>query len=228
MKIRTDFVTNSSSSGFVLEIRVFDKNGKEFLLQMPDFGGDDSWKMEGGVDCEPEFTGDLASVPERIQSVSELCRFLTDSIYMGRRDPREVFRDEVTKNISSLSDIGRIEIKRDYYAWGEFVSLLPDGDEKLCELAEAVKNSTGEEKKAAEKQMLEYMHTPNKKRATRGFGKGYDDVRYVGGSVEKMVDYLCNHSCEGSLEEGAEYRILDMQTGEYSKYAEFDLGTFQW
>ena len=241
MKIRTDFVTNSSSSGFVLEIRVFDKSGKEYLLQTPDYSGFD-WKFEGGVDCKPDFTGDLASVPERIKSVAELCKFLTDSIdpYLDKYDEdyeevsmyyrsrQEAFCSKVAENIENLSDISRVEIKRDYYAWGEFVSRLPDGDEKLCKLAEAVRNSAGEERKAAEKQMLDYMRTPNKKRATREFGKGYDDIRYIGGSVDKMVDYLCNHSYEGSLEEGAEYKTLDMQTGEYSKYAEFDLDSFQW
>lgn len=129
MKIRTDFVTNSSSSSFTLEIQFDLKNGNKLVFE--DTGG----TAEG--DRGEYFIYDaVANVsPKQLgmaKDVDELIRLLTDGIidYEETEEipKRKIFEDtkskayrfikKVKKEIKSMDDIRLIKISGDEFNYG--------------------------------------------------------------------------------------------------------------
>lgn len=135
------------------------------------------------------------------------------------------FNEEVTKNIKNISDIKRISVIREYNAWGEYADCISNNDVKLCEHANKVTNTTGEEHKEALKNMLDYINTSNGERGQR-FGCGFNDFRYnwEGGykELEELAERLMRNSGPG-CEDGTEFSEIDLETGEYTEYAVFNL-----
>lgn len=140
---------------------------------------------------------------------------------------KEMFVSEVTENISSISDIAKIYVHRDYSAYGEFADLIPDNDGELCDLAERVNSTSGEERKKALEDMLAYIRTPSPNRCGEYFGKGYEDIRYTWrNDDERALIALAKrlHSGYGPETcEGIEYDEIDLVHGTVESYAEFDL-----
>ena len=129
MKIRTDFVTNSSSSSFTLEIRFDLKNGNKLVFE--DTGG----TAEG--DRGEHFIYDaVANVsPKQLgtaRDVDELIRLLTDGIIdyeeTGEIPKRKIFEDtkskayrfikKLKKEVKSMDDIRLIKISGDEFNYG--------------------------------------------------------------------------------------------------------------
>ena len=186
----------------------------------------------------------------KFSNIAELCEFLTDSIDDGCCDdfddeeedddyfemtPSEFkkefeeekreFTERVINNVKTIDNISKIEVIREYRAWGEFADLIADNDETLCELAQKVNNASGADKEAAKAEMLKYIHTPNGDRGM-SFGSGFEDFRYLwsddDAELDALVKRLCSNYGPGSVE-GTEHCEINMETGEYSKYAEFVL-----
>lgn len=230
MKIRTDFVTNSSSSCFTVEISILSKNENIGFCENP-------YKYNPDCGGEATFVDDLRDVNSHLSSVEELATWLADSVkqdslrceYTKRgivafeKTKTEFINDAKTK-IKSVRDIDSIVVERHYSAWGEYANLIADNDHRLVELAEKYLNSTGMDKERTEAEMITYIHQTSTVECGESFGRNSAISRYnwSGNSVKKLAERLVSHRGPGSVS-GVERKELNLKTGEYFDESEFDL-----
>lgn len=224
MKIRTDFVTNSSSSCFTVEITIRAKGARVSIEEDPY-----RYNPDGGG--EASFTGDLRDINEHLGSVQELATWLASSMKENvwgepdspsfKRKKSKFVKDACTR-IQSVRDIESITVMRRYSAWGEFAELVADRQE-MIDYAQRYLNSEGIEKERAEAEMITYIHTAEDARGeTFGENSSVNRFSWNGRTVEKLAQRLCSQYGPGDVS-GVEYKELNLRTGEYFDYSEFDV-----
>ena len=126
MKIRTDFVTNSSSSSFMLVIRIGLKNGK-VLKFMGDGGvGENSEEYyELTANASPEELGQCESIDDLIGMLQRSVVQGWDTYYNEDEEPDEKVIDDNEKiiqglkKLNSMDEIATITINGDLFGRGE-------------------------------------------------------------------------------------------------------------
>lgn len=225
MKIRSDFVTNSSSSCFTVMVRVRTQDEEVVIEDNPyEYSPD-----EGG--CS-NFYGDLRKVKKHMSSVESLAKWLMSELYQESwydeeeesdfDQRKEAFVKEACEKIASVDEIETIEVIRYYDAWGEFAELVADNLE-MQEYARKYLESTGIEKERAEAEMITYIHTTTDARGDN-FGSRSVVSRYhwTEESVDLLAKRLVSNYGPGDVS-GVEYRKLDLKTGEYYDESDFNL-----
>ena len=171
MKIRSDFVTNSSSSSFIVNISIEDVDGNIYTATSDPDNLIDEGCFDHDLNCTAE---DLMNV----SSVQELANLLADSMkdnreydmddYEDDEDPREYALKEVKglkntliEKIEDLSQIKSLKLSRIWSAWGECGSCwgldkynVPFCD--LYELAHVFLDADGEEKETAKEELKKF------------------------------------------------------------------------
>ena len=112
MKIRTDFVTNSSSSSYVVEICVEDVDGNEYTVKLPKDEGDGNFSVN--LNCTAEEIISAGSIDELIAMLSEGIVDVSNNMYRVEhitctRSPREL---AMSKSISEL--VEQLEVGIDF------------------------------------------------------------------------------------------------------------------
>ena len=178
-------------------------------------------------DYDDEFDEDEEEEEEFDEDDFDFGSMSTSAFRKKLEAEKATFTENVIKKVKTIDNISKIVVSRDYSAWGEFADLIADNDETLCELAQKVNNASGAEKEAAKAEMLKYIHTPNGDRGRwMSFGSNFEDFRYLwsddDAQLDALVERLCSNYGPDSVE-GTEYCEINMETGEYIKYAEFVL-----
>lgn len=236
MKIRTDFVTNSSSSSYVVELALETIDGKEYSATIAP--GDGGGAGSANINCKAKSLLLFTHVDTLLRYISssltvkvgqdswdeEPCDYAELDFF---EQPMQDFVREVQENVPRISDISTITLRRIWRAYGEaaynFGWNISLHAPELLPLAESVCAAEGPEKEAAKEKLITYLDKLKIPKAIRsewgdkfpsGFmgasAKSAVDWRTLTEDIEELAGMIVNDELPGN-DYGEETVVVDMQ-----------------
>ena len=249
MKIRTDFVTNSSSSSFICSVIITDNEDNEYGYSLSD-----AYNMYilQDIGCRNYFKTGLNTLANKsvgndllgTHSVEELVNLLLNNIDEQQKynwedstdeiaDNKKEYLEWVTSNISELSDIKTIEFRTDVEAHGDSIEIvpseliIPDEEDGFFEGFESTKLDVKTNKTTYTNSKEEYYkngmtHMPINKPSTLG---EYNARRKPFGKLATdLIDFYCKYAYDTIIElcePGTDLNDEDTRNDVIWDYADF-------